>query len=46
MTKRDEKKAWSLGLIFYNEGYICLPGSDSRPNPPVGFTVMFVAFLF
>jgi hypothetical protein len=41
MTKRDEKKAWSLGLIFYN-----VPGSDSRPNPPVGFTVMFFAFLF
>ncbi|KAM0856774.1 hypothetical protein ACQ4PT_048851 [Festuca glaucescens] len=46
MTKRDEKKARSLGLISDNEEDVLLPGSDSRPNPPAGFTVMFAAFLY
>lgn len=46
MTKRDKKKMRSLGLISDDEGDIRLPGSDSRPNPPDGFTVMFAAFLF
>jgi hypothetical protein len=46
MTKSDEKKARSLRLISNKEEDICLPSSDSRPNPPTGFTVMFVAFLF
>jgi hypothetical protein len=46
MTKRDKKKARSLGLISNKEGNAILPGSDSRPNPPAGFTIMFVAFLF
>ena len=46
MTKRDEKKARSLGLISDKEEDIRLPGSDSHPNPPAGFTVMFAAFLF
>jgi hypothetical protein len=41
MKKRDEKKARSLGLIFDKEEDILLPGSDSCPNPPAGFTVMF-----
>jgi hypothetical protein len=36
----------SLGLISAEEGNIILPGSASRPNPPAGFTVMFVAFLY
>jgi hypothetical protein len=45
MTKCDEKKMWSLGLISDDKGDIRLPGSDSRPNPPAGFTVMFAAFL-
>lgn len=46
MTKRDEKKGRSLGLISDKEEDVLLPGSDSRPNPPTGFTVMFVAFLY
>ena len=46
MTKRDEKKARSLGLISDKEEDVLLPGSDSRPNPPAGFTVMFAAFLY
>jgi hypothetical protein len=39
-------KACSLGQILEKEGDVILPGSDSRPNPPAGFTVMFVAFLY
>jgi hypothetical protein len=46
MTKRDEKKARSLGLISDKEEDVLLPGSDSRPNPPACFTVMFAAFLY
>jgi hypothetical protein len=46
MSKRDEKKARSLGLIPAKEGNIILPGSASRPNPPADFTLMFVAFLY
>ncbi|KAM0903136.1 hypothetical protein ACQ4PT_018917 [Festuca glaucescens] len=46
MTKHDEKKARSLGLISNNEGDVILLGSDSRPNPPAGFTIMFAAFLY
>ncbi|KAM0904955.1 hypothetical protein ACQ4PT_017682 [Festuca glaucescens] len=45
ITKRDEKKLRSLGLISANEGDVIFPGSDSRPKPPNGFTVMFPAFL-
>jgi hypothetical protein len=44
--KRDEKKARSLGLIPPEEGNVILPCLASRPNPPAGFTVMFVAFLY
>jgi hypothetical protein len=46
MSKRDEKKARSLGLIPAEEGNIILPGSALRPNPPAGFTIMFVASLY
>jgi hypothetical protein len=46
ITKCDEKKMRSLGLIFDEEGDVRLPGSDSRPDPPVGFTVMFSGFLY
>jgi hypothetical protein len=46
MSKRDEKKVRSLGLIPDEEGNVILPGSASRPNPPAGFSVMFVAFLY
>ena len=45
-TKRDEKKARSLGIISADEGNVILPGSASRPNPPAGFTVMFMSFLY
>jgi hypothetical protein len=46
ITKRDEKRARSLGLISSNEGNVILPGAISRPNPPAGFTVMFLSFLY
>jgi hypothetical protein len=36
-TKRDEKKARSLGLISPDEGNVILPGAISRPNPPLVF---------
>jgi hypothetical protein len=45
-SKRDEKKARSLGIISADEGNIILPGAASRPNPPAGFTVMFLSFLY
>jgi hypothetical protein len=47
MSKRDKKKARSLGLIpAEEEENIILPGSALCPNPPAGFTIMFVAFLY
>jgi hypothetical protein len=45
-SKRDEKKARSLGIISADEGNVILPGAVSRPNPPAGLTVMFMSFLF
>jgi hypothetical protein len=36
MSKRDEKKARSLGPIPAEEGNIILPGSVLRPNPSSG----------
>jgi hypothetical protein len=36
----------SLGLISDDEKDVRFPGSESRPNPPAGFIVMFSAFLF
>jgi hypothetical protein len=45
-TKGNVNKLRSLGLIPDEEGNIILPGSASRPNPPAGFSVMFVAFLY
>ncbi|KAK1650760.1 hypothetical protein QYE76_068565 [Lolium multiflorum] len=45
-TKRGEKKARSLGIISTDEGNVILPVSASRPSPPVGFTVMFMSFLY
>jgi hypothetical protein len=33
-------------LIPDAEGNVILPGSASRPNPPDGFSMMFVAFLY
>jgi hypothetical protein len=46
MMKRDKKKPQSLSLISDKEENVLLPGSDSRPYPPAGFTVMFTAFLY
>ncbi|KAK1617954.1 hypothetical protein QYE76_023471 [Lolium multiflorum] len=46
MIKRDEKKAHSLGLISPEEGNFILPGLASHPNPPAGFTVMFISLLY
>ncbi|KAK1679576.1 hypothetical protein QYE76_040424 [Lolium multiflorum] len=46
ITKRDQKRARSLGLISSDEGNVILPGAISRPNPPAGFIVMFLSFLY
>ncbi|KAK1653019.1 hypothetical protein QYE76_070824 [Lolium multiflorum] len=46
ITKRDEKRARSLGLISSDEENVILPGAISRPNPPAGFIVMFLSFLY
>ncbi|KAK1641990.1 hypothetical protein QYE76_059795 [Lolium multiflorum] len=45
ISKREENKMRSLGLISSAESDFVHPGSVSRPKPPKGFTVMFVAFL-
>jgi hypothetical protein len=45
ITKHDEKKMRSLGLISDDEKDVHFPGLDSRPNIPSRFTVMFSAFL-
>jgi hypothetical protein len=46
ITKHDEKRARSLGLISADEGNVILPGAISRPNPRAGFTVVFLSFLY
>jgi hypothetical protein len=46
MMKCDKNKVRSLGLISADEGNVILPGSSSRPNPPTGFTVMFISFMY
>ncbi|KAK1684999.1 hypothetical protein QYE76_045847 [Lolium multiflorum] len=46
ITNRDINKLRALGFISASEDDIRLPGQVSRPSPPKGFTVMFVAFLF
>jgi hypothetical protein len=45
-TKRDEKRARNLGIISSDEGNVILPGATSWPNPPSGFTVIFLSFLY
>ncbi|KAM0872464.1 hypothetical protein ACQ4PT_038708 [Festuca glaucescens] len=45
ISKREENKLRSLGLISSAESDFHHPGSSSRPKPPKGFTVMFAAFL-
>ncbi|KAK1650883.1 hypothetical protein QYE76_068688 [Lolium multiflorum] len=46
ISSRDINKLRSLGFISASEEDIRLPGAVTRPKPPKGFTVMFVAFLF
>jgi hypothetical protein len=46
ISKREENKMRSLGLISSTESDFAHPGSASRPRPPKGFTVMFAAFLY
>ncbi|KAK1684192.1 hypothetical protein QYE76_045040 [Lolium multiflorum] len=46
ITNRDINKLRALGFISASKDDIRLPGLVSRPSPPKGFTVMFVAFLF
>ncbi|KAK1696926.1 hypothetical protein QYE76_013623 [Lolium multiflorum] len=46
ISNHDVNKLRALGFISASEDDIRLPGAISRPRPPKGFTVMFVAFLF
>ncbi|KAK1665057.1 hypothetical protein QYE76_053216 [Lolium multiflorum] len=47
MAKRKENKMHRLGLISNNKKDTKLfPGAESCPKPPIGFVVMFVAFLY
>ncbi|KAK1686255.1 hypothetical protein QYE76_047103 [Lolium multiflorum] len=46
ISKLEENKMRTLGLISSAESDFIHPGSASRPRPPKGFTVMFAAFLF
>ncbi|KAK1605882.1 hypothetical protein QYE76_029555 [Lolium multiflorum] len=46
ITSREVNKLRSLGFISSSDDDIRLLGPSSRPNPPKGFTVMFVAFPF
>lgn len=45
VSKRDENKMRRMGLISEVEGDVKIPGAESRPIPPAGFNVMFMAFL-
>jgi hypothetical protein len=46
ISNREVNKLRTLGFISSSDNDIHLPGPSSRPKPPKGFTVMFVAFLF
>ncbi|KAK1608630.1 hypothetical protein QYE76_032303 [Lolium multiflorum] len=46
ISSRDINKLRNLGFISTSDEDIRLPGAVTRPKPPKGFTVMFVAFLF
>ncbi|KAK1650588.1 hypothetical protein QYE76_068393 [Lolium multiflorum] len=46
ISTRDINKLHNLGFISASDEDIRLPGAFTRPKPPKGFTVMFVAFLF
>src|SRR3954468_24591799 len=43
-TARNKKKLQNASLIADAED-IVLPGAPARPNPPPGFTIMFVAYM-
>ncbi|KAK1646222.1 hypothetical protein QYE76_064027 [Lolium multiflorum] len=43
ISNRDVNRLRALGLISSSDDDIRLPGAVSRPRPPKGFTVMFVA---
>ena len=45
-SKREEKNLRRLRLIPQEESEIKTPGTESCPNPPPGFCVMFAAFLY
>ena len=45
-TTRDEGKLRKAGVVADVDGNIIIPGNESRPTPPEGYTVMFMAFLF
>ena len=46
LTMRDKNRAIKLGLIPNDLDAVIFLGSEIRPNPPSGFTVMFLAYLF
>jgi hypothetical protein len=46
ISKREENKMRSLGLISSVESDFLHPVSASRPRPPKGFIIMFASFLF
>ena len=45
-TTRDEGKLRRAGVVPDVDGNIIIPGNESRPSPPAGYAVMFMAFLF
>ena len=45
-TTRDEGKLRRAGVVADVDGNIVIPGTESRPTPPAGYAVMFMAFLF
>ena len=45
-TTWDEGKLRKAGVVADVDGNIIIPGNKSRPTPPEGYTVMFMAFLF
>ena len=45
MTDREKNKMQKMGFLPRAEGDVVLPGAFARPNPPPGFTVIFLAYL-
>lgn len=42
---REKNRVVKLGLVPDDPDAIISPGSETRPNPPAGFTVVFLAYL-